>query len=40
MTRADVYALVARAVLDSDPEALRTELVQVAAVCIAWLESM
>lgn len=31
---------VARAVLDSDPESLRNELIQVAAVAVAWLESM
>ena len=31
---------VARAVLDVDPENLREELVQVAAVAVAWLESM
>ena len=31
---------VARAVLDRDDEALRRELVQVAAVAVAWLESM
>ena len=31
---------VARAVLDRDRENLRVELVQVAAVCIAWLESL
>jgi hypothetical protein len=31
---------VARAVLDRDDAALRTELVQVAAVCVAWLESL
>jgi hypothetical protein len=29
---------VARAVLDNDPEQLRRELVQVAAVAVAWLE--
>jgi hypothetical protein len=29
---------VARAVLDHDDEALRRELIQVAAVCAAWLE--
>lgn len=31
---------VARAVLDSDPESLRNELIQVAAVAVAWLEGM
>ena len=31
---------VARAVLDVDPGNLREELVQVAAVAVAWLESM
>jgi hypothetical protein len=31
---------VARAVLDQDAEQLRRELVQVAAVAVAWLESM
>jgi len=31
---------VARAVLDRDPAALRTELTQVAAVAVAWLESL
>lgn len=31
---------VARAVLDQKPDQLRTELVQVAAICVAWLESM
>lgn len=31
---------VARAVLDSDPESLRTELIQVAAVAVAWLEAL
>jgi hypothetical protein len=31
---------VARAVLDSDPESLRNELVQVAAVAVAWLEAL
>ena len=31
---------VARAVLEADPTALRTELVQVAAVAVAWLEAM
>jgi len=31
---------VARAVLDEDQEALRTELVQVAAVAVAWLEGI
>lgn len=30
---------VARAVLDQDEAGLRRELVQVAAVCVAWLES-
>jgi NTP pyrophosphatase (non-canonical NTP hydrolase) len=30
---------VARAVLDLDPAAVRRELVQVAAVAVAWLES-
>ena len=30
---------VARAVLELDPEATRRELVQVAAVAVAWLES-
>ena len=31
---------VARAVLDQDVDQLRTELVQVAAVAVAWLESL
>lgn len=31
---------VARAVLDKDPDALRGELVQIAAVCVAWLEGL
>lgn len=31
---------VARAVLDRTPDRLRTELVQVAAVAVAWLESL
>jgi hypothetical protein len=31
---------VARAVLDNDPAALRRELVQVAAVAVAWLEAL
>lgn len=31
---------VARAVLDGDTDSLRQELVQVAAVAVAWLESM
>lgn len=31
---------VARAVLDHDGDSLRIELVQVAAVAVAWLESM
>lgn len=31
---------VARAVLDADHEAMRRELVQVAAVAVAWLESL
>lgn len=31
---------VARAVLDRDGDNLRTELVQVSAVAVAWLESM
>lgn len=31
---------VAKAMLERDNEALRTELVQVAAVCVAWLESL
>lgn len=31
---------VARAVLDRDADALRAELVQVAAVAVAWLESL
>lgn len=31
---------VARAVLDSDPESLRNELIQVAAVAVAWLEAL
>lgn len=31
---------VARAVLDRDRDALRMELVQVAAVAVAWLESL
>ena len=34
------YGEVARAVLDHDPETLRAELVQVAAVAVAWLESL
>lgn len=31
---------VSRAVLDQDVEQLRTELIQVAAVAVAWLEGM
>lgn len=31
---------VARAVLDRDEDGLRRELVQVAAICTAWLESL
>jgi hypothetical protein len=31
---------VARAVLEQDPDALRVELVQVAAVAVAWLEGL
>ena len=31
---------VARAALERDPDALRLELVQVAAVAVAWLESL
>lgn len=31
---------VARAVLDRDDDALRVELIQVAAVAVAWLESL
>lgn len=31
---------VSRAVLDREPAALRTELIQVAAVAVAWLEGM
>jgi NTP pyrophosphatase (non-canonical NTP hydrolase) len=31
---------VARAVLDKDDDALRTELAQVAAICLAWLEAL
>lgn len=31
---------VARALLEGDRAALRRELVQVAAVCVAWLESL
>jgi len=31
---------VSRAVLDGDPSQLRAELVQVAAVAVAWLESL
>jgi hypothetical protein len=31
---------VSRAVLDQDREQLRTELIQVAAVAVAWLEGM
>jgi NTP pyrophosphatase (non-canonical NTP hydrolase) len=31
---------VARAVLDQDPEQLQAELVQVATVAVAWLESL
>lgn len=31
---------VARALLEQDPEQLATELVQVAAVAVAWLEGM
>lgn len=30
---------VCRAILEADHEAVRRELVQVAAVCVAWLES-
>ena len=31
---------VARALLEQDPDQLRTELVQVAAVAVAWLEAL
>lgn len=31
---------VARALLDGSPETLRTELIQVAAVAVAWLEGV
>jgi hypothetical protein len=31
---------VARAILEKDALALRVELIQVAAVCVAWLESL
>ena len=31
---------VARAMLDRQPASLRAELVQVAAVCVAWLEGL
>lgn len=34
------FGEVARAVLDGDAAGLRTELAQVAAVCVAWLESL
>ena len=36
---AEEFGEVARAVLENNPEELRRELVQVAAVCVAWLES-
>lgn len=35
---AEEFGEVARAVCEGDKENLRTELVQVAAVCLAWLE--
>lgn len=31
---------VARAVIEDDADQLRTELVQVAAICVAWMESL
>lgn len=37
---AEEFGEVARAILDRDPAALRTELVQVAAVAVAILESL
>lgn len=36
---AEEFGEVARAVLEHDAAGLRAELVQVAAVCVAWLES-
>lgn len=40
MVLAEEVGEVARAVLDLDRDLLRTELVQVAAVAIAWLEAL
>lgn len=34
------YGEVCRAILDNDPDALRTELIQLAAVAVAFLESL
>lgn len=40
MVLAEECGEVARAVLDLDADATRTELVQVAAVAVAWLEAL
>ena len=40
MVLAEECGEVSRAVLDQDREQLRTELIQVAAVAVAWLEGM
>jgi hypothetical protein len=40
MVLAEEIGEVSRAVLDRAPDDLRTELVQVAAVAVAWLESL
>lgn len=37
---AEEFGEVARAVYECDPENLVEELVQVAAVCVAWLETL
>lgn len=37
---AEEFGEAARAVYESDPEALREELVQVAAVAVAWIEDL
>ena len=40
VTVTEHHPMLARAVLDADPTGLRLELVQVAAVAVAWLESL
>jgi NTP pyrophosphatase (non-canonical NTP hydrolase) len=40
MVLAEECGEVSRAVLDRDADALRLELVQVAAVAVAWLEAL